>query len=157
MFKKISLIAIASVLACSFTSDAQSTSPRFGTASNQDKTFRSVALYLTEIEDTAGSTTDTVTISPNGYCGHVIMTVTDSAVLSIRSVATSYLGDNFTITLQNTSGSGHFVDFLGYSVLATKWGMASTGTKISLASGLTATLKFYFDGTTWNEVSRSIR
>lgn len=151
------LLLISSIIAFAFSVSAQHTTPRYGTAPNQNKTFSSVGFANITLADTAGETTDTVLINPNSYCSNVVLTLTDSCVLAFSSVASSYFGDNFTITIQNASGSGHFVNFLGYSGLATKWGMGVTGTKISPASALSATLRFQFDGAKWNECSRVIR
>lgn len=136
----------------------QHTNPRYGTAPNQNKTYTTLGIEQDiTVADTAGSTTDTVFIAPNSYTNHYVMTVTDSAVLAFSSVKGSWFMDEIVIILQNTSGSGHFVDFLGTVGIPTKWGMSSTGTKISLASGKSALLTFKFDGALWIERSRSIR
>lgn len=151
------LIALFAVTVCSYNANAQHTSPRFGTAPNQDKTFRNLTNGYHVIADTAGSTKDTLRITPRVFSNNVVVTVKDSCVLGIYSVGDAFVGDRLTVTLQNTSGSNHFVEFLNVSGLSSYWGMSSTGTKISLTSAKSATLTFYFDGALWNEVSRSIR
>jgi hypothetical protein len=155
--KKLIALVSCFMLTASITY-AQHTTSRYGTAPNQNKTYGGLAIGQDKtLADTAGSTTDTVTIIPNSYTNHYVLTLTDSCVLSFSSIKDSWFGDNIVLTIENTSGSGHFVNFLGYSGLATKWGMSSTGTKISPASTKSATLTFFFDGVLWNEVTRSIR
>lgn len=157
MKKILVLAAFVSILFTSNTVDAQHTTPRFGTATNQDRTYRPMTLGLKYVADTAGATVDTLFLSPNNFTDNVVVTLTDSCVIAFKSLAGSWLGDNMTVTIEATSGAGKFVNFLGTVAIPTKWGMSSTGTKISLASGKSATLRFYFDGVLWNEVSRSIR
>lgn len=153
-----SLVVLIAVMALtSVSSLAQKTIPRYGTAPNQNNTYSNLTLGLQYKTDTLGATTDTVLITPNAYHTDVVFTVKDSCVFSLGSVKSSWLGDNMTVILENTSGSSHFVNFLGYSGLTNKWGMASTGTKISLASGKAAVLTFSFDGVYWYEKSRVIQ
>lgn len=152
------------LLACtllSATTFAQNTTPRYGTAPNQDHTGKNLRYGLITLADTAGSTTDTITtngLDANGlsfYHTDIILTLTDSCVFSWKSIASARLGDKITLIIENTSGSGHFVNFLGYSGLSTKWDMASTGTKLSPNSAKRMTAEFSWDGTAWVELSRS--
>jgi hypothetical protein len=157
------IILLVAAIAVSFGANAQSTTPRFGTAAGQDNTYRSLTLGYVPLSDTAGSTPDTLTftpgLSPRGatFNNYIKVTVTDSCVLAIRSVKSSYFGDMLTVVLANTAGTNHNVKFLGYSILATKWNCnASSGTKFSLATGAETVVRFIFDGTAWSEISRSV-
>jgi hypothetical protein len=159
------LIAIILFSAITVLSYGQKTTPRFGTAVTASNTFQSLTVgYCTGciVTDTGGSTPDTLLITPSiGNRGglfenYVDVTLTDSAVLSIKSVGSCYKGDRMTLTINNTAGSNHNLKLLGYSALATKWGVqASGGTKISLATGATTTMQFVFNGVNWQELCRS--
>lgn len=159
--KKILSIAICSLLFLT-SSFAQHTSPRFGTAINQDNTYQKLALGLNILADTAGATPDTLLIIPGVtarggvYSNHIQLTLKDSCVLAISNITSSYLYDELYVDIENTSGTPHWVQFLGYSGLATKWEMAATGTKISPNSGKTVSLLFKFNGVLWSEVSRCV-
>lgn len=159
MKRIFSIIAILTITA--FTSTAQ----RYGTIVGRDNTGRVLTFGNISKSDAASATVDTITtaltnsVSSKGfYNTTVTFTVSDSAVLSISSTANSQPGDRLTVVLNNSiSSAASFVNFLGYSALASKWKMASTGTKIILASLKSAVLQFYFDGTYWNEVSRCVQ
>lgn len=158
--KQILLIAAVLFAATSF---GQSNTPRFGTSANADNTFRTLALGLSPIADTAGSTVDTILITPGTgnrggvYMNHYELTLTDSCVLAIRSVGSSFKGDRMILAIYNTAGSNHFVKLLGYSGLATKWNTQTSGTsKVSVATGATTVMQFYFSGTKWVETGRSV-
>lgn len=141
---------------------AQVATPRWGITANADNTYRSLSLGRYVLADTAGSTVDTLLIVPgsNGmgpiYENTVVVTVTDSCVLAIKKIGTSFQGDKMKVIIKNATGANHFVNFLGYSGLATKWEMVSSGTKISLNSGKGATVNLVFSGTLWYEESRCI-
>lgn len=156
-FIKIGFIGIVLMFVASTNGYAQKTYPRFGTASNQDNTYRGLTNSLVYVADTGGATVDTLTILPSTYTNFVDVTLKDSCVLAFKSIGNSFYGDEIIVNIHATAGSGKFINFLGYSKLASKWGMASTGTKISVATSSTATLTFVFDGVLWNEKSRVIR
>ena len=161
--KKIAFLVCALLVAA--TTFGQSTTPRFGTAKNTDYTGRVITYGYISKTDASSATVDTITTAlTTSYQGKgfsktlVVFNVTDSAVFSLSSIANCYLGDELTVILKNTiASSASFVNFLGYSGLATKWNMASTGTKITLAASKNAVVKFVFDGAKWNECSRSVQ
>lgn len=129
--------------------------PQFGTSTNQDNTGRDLTYFSTSIGDTLGSTTDTVTIIPNGYTKYYTLTLKDSCVLAIKSVATSYVGSHIWITISNGAVSG-FVNFLGYSGLASQWTMISGTTKISPTASHLCILEFMCTSTgTWAEILKT--
>jgi len=131
--------------------------PLFGTASNQNNTGGVLTYALANIADTAGATVDTIVITPNNWNKLYVLTLTDSCVLAIKSTATSFTGSVMTVIVENTSGSSHFVNLLGYSGLATQWGVSSTGTKLLPASTKRVVITFVCDGTIWMEQSRVIQ
>ncbi len=155
------------LLFTSISVEAQHTTPRFGTAGNQDNTYSRLNLGSVKIADTAGATPDTVLINPGSnskvtgvYSNHYQLTLTDSCVLSISSLNSSWLWDEIVVDIENTSGSNHWVKFIGtwnYFAGVTAWGMSSTGTKISPTSGKAAILRFHFNGALWIEDSRSLQ
>lgn len=155
-------IIIALLVCLSLGANAQSTSPRWGTSGHADNTYRALSLGLYTLADEAGATVDTLTFIPgsNGmgpiYENTVVVTVTDSCVLALKKIGNCFKGDKMKVIIVNTSGSGHFVNFLGYSGLATKWEMLASGTKISLNSGKGATVNLVFSGSLWYEESRCI-
>lgn len=155
-------IIIALLVCLTFGATAQVTSPRWGTTAHADNTFRPLTLGLYTLSDTAGATVDTLLITPgsNGmgpiYENTVFVSVTDSCVLAIKKIGSSYKGDKMKVVITNASGASHFVNFTGYSGLATKWEMVSTGTKISLNTGKGAVVNLVFNGSLWYEESRSI-
>lgn len=156
------LVVLGSFLFATLVSVAQSNTPRFGTSANADNTFRTLTLGLTPVSDTAGSTPDTLLITPGVgnrggvYMNHFEVTLRDSAVLAIRSVGSCFKGDRMTVVVYKTSGTG-WLKLLGYSGSTTKWNTNAAGTsRLSFASGATTILEFYFTGTKWSEGSRSV-
>lgn len=151
-----SLFVLLFALSFTFFAKAQNypNRPLFGTAPNQDNTGRALTYYLNYISDTAGSVPDTLTIVPNGYDMTVVCTLTDSAVIAIKSKGTSFTASRITVIIENTAGSGHFLNFLGYSKLPSQWIVSSSGTKLSPASGKRAIARFVCDGTAWVEEYR---
>ena len=152
------IILFLSLALFSINSNAQSTYPavpQFGTASNQDNTGRDLTYFNTAISDTLGATPDTLTIIPNGYDKYYEFTLKDSAVLAIKSVYTSYVGSTITINIINGAVSG-WVQFLGYSGLASQWTMISGTTKISPTASHNCVLVFRClptaTGYTWAEI-----
>jgi len=155
--KKLLLLAI---LACSLLSaSAQHTTPRFGITNNSNRTFTSVSLGYKTLTDTLGATPDTLTIGGANYNENCfdrtyILTLKDSCVLSWSSLASAWLGDRMTLIIENGAVSG-WVQFIGYSGLATKWSMQGGTTKISPTASQPYVARFVFDGATWCMISKS--
>lgn len=155
--KKLALLVIlASSL---FTASAQHTTPRFGTTNNSNRTFTSVSLGYKTLTDTLGATPDTLTIGGANYDENCfdrtyILTLKDSCVLSWSSLASAWLGDRMTLIIENGAVSG-WVQFIGYSGLASKWNMQSGTTKISPTASRPYVARFVFDGATWCMISKS--
>lgn len=130
---------------CIFNAVAQSTSPRFGTASNKDNTYRTLTNKLVTVTDAAGA--DTVTIATTGYNNLVKIAALDSLTLGSPTVTKCYLGDQMTLLVTGTSGDK--LKFTG-----SNWVSAGTAT---LSSGLKAVITFIFDGAKWVESSRVVQ
>lgn len=152
--KKILVACIAFLMVASVTM-AQHTVPRWGTAPNQNKTYSGLAFGYKAVADVA--LMDTIKITPSSYNNNIVITLTDTVVLALKSVGDCWVGDQMTVRIENTAGANHFVYFLGTAALATKWRMASTGTTIAMAASKGAIVKFEFNGVYWYEVSRCIQ
>ena len=157
-FSKILMLALS---LCVFKASAQSTypgTPLFGINSSQDNTGRALTYFNTTIGDTVGATPDTITIIPNGYNKYYTLNLKDSAVLSIKTVATSFIGNEITVNIVNGAVSG-WVQFIGYSGLASQWTMISGTTKISPTASHNCVLIFRClpkaGGYTWAEISNT--
>lgn len=130
---------------CIFNAVAQSTSPRFGTTSNKDNTFRTLTNKLVTVTDAAGA--DTVTLATTGYNNLVKIAALDSLTLGSPTVTKCFLGDKMTLLVTGTSGDK--LKFTG-----SNWVSAGTAT---LSSGLKAVITFIFDGAKWVESSRVVQ
>ena len=133
------------------TTFGQYTTPRFGTAKNQDNTARVLTYKFISTADAAGA--DTVKFSPNAYTTisrpSAALRVSDSIQYSITSTTTSYVGDK--IECQFLAGAGTCkVKFIG-----SNWKAGSGTTTLSMSSGTRASISFVFDGVYWIEVSRT--
>lgn len=138
------LIALFAFIFTISAVNAQSTSPRFGTAKNTDNTGRVLTFKLVSVTDAAGA--DSVTIAPNAWETIYKVAALDSLTFKSPTVTNSYYGDQ--ITLQITGTSGDLIKFTG-----TNWVSAGTAT---LSSGLNAIITFRFNGTKWVEQSRVV-
>lgn len=125
--------------------DAQITSPRFGTAKNQDNTGRVLTYKLVSVTDAAGA--DSVTIAPSAWETIYKIAVLDSLTFKSPTVTNSYYGDK--IVFQVTGTSGKMIKFTG-----TNWVSAGTAT---LSAGLNAIITFRFNGAKWVEESRVVQ
>lgn len=155
MKKIFSIITILGVFAVSSVS-AQYQTPRFGTAPNQDNTYRAMTLGLRIINDTAGTTTDTFTVRPSTFDNHIYLTVKDSVAIA-ANVTGSFLEDQLLVTINNTAGANHKVYFTGVGGAATNWQLSSSGASIALTASKRATIYFIFDGTAWVEQYRMVQ
>ena len=131
--------------ACIFNAVAQSTSPRFGTTSNKDNTFRTLTNKLVTVTDAAGA--DTVTLATTGYNNLIKIAALDSLTLGSPTVTKCFLGDQMTLLVTGTSGDK--LKFTGPN-----WISAGTAT---LSSGLKAVITFIFDGAKWVESGRVVQ
>lgn len=139
------LISFLFLLVAFVAVNAQSTSPRFGTAKNQDNTGRVLTYNLVSVSDAAGA--DSVTLVPSAWETVVKVAALDSITFKSPTVSKSYYGDNLTIMVSGTSGD--LVKFTG-----SNWVSAGTAT---LSSGAVAVIRFRFNGSKWIEESRVVQ
>lgn len=130
---------------CIFNAVAQSTSPRFGTTSNKDNTYRTLTNKLVTVTDAAGA--DSVTLAPNGFNNIINVSALDSLTFKSPTVTKCFLGDKMTLLVTGTSGDK--LKFTG-----SNWVSAGTAT---LSAGLKAVITFIFDGAKWVEASRVVQ
>lgn len=127
-----------------FNANAQSTSPRFGTAAGQDNTFRVLTNAYRTVTDAAGA--DSASVSPAAFNSIIRVALTDSITFRNPVVTRSFAGDQLTIIATGTSGNR--VKFTG-----SNWITAGTAT---LSSGGSAVITLVFNGTRWAERSRAV-
>lgn len=117
---------------------------------NQDNTFRQLTnRYYSPVDGTGA---DTISLFPQAFNTVIQYTATDSLAFQVTNLSKSYIGDQMTFLVLNSSGSGHQVKFVG-----SNWQVGSGGASISLTSGKRATIFFIFDGTYWLEQARTVQ
>lgn len=136
------LIAVLALFAVS--ANAQTTTPRYGTSSNQDATYRTLSLGYSALTDAAGN--DSVTIAPKRYWTNYKVTLTDSLSFAQPTTTSSYFGDVLVLIASGSSGNK-----LKFTTAATKFKTAGTAT---LSTGGRTVITFVFDGANWVECSR---
>lgn len=139
------IFSILFLLVGSLAVDAQSTSPRFGTATNQDNTGRVLTYKYLTLTDAAGA--DSLTIRPAAYHTVYRVDLADSLFLKSPSVADSYAGDQVTIVASGASGD--LLKFAGTNFIT-----AGTAT---LSTSARAIIHLVFDGSKWVEASRVVQ
>ncbi len=142
MKKLFALIAFVFAVA---VVNAQSTSPRFGTAKNQDNTGRVLTYTYNTWTDAQGA--DSTAITPNAYQSYYRVALVDSFTVKNPVVTRSYAGDRITIIASGASGK--FLKFTG-----SNWISGGTAT---LSSGGRAVISFVFDGAKWVEAGRVVQ
>lgn len=141
--KKYCILLIFSI--ASIAVMAQSTAPRYGTAVNQDNTGRSLTYHVYTVTD--GSGVDSLTVSPQYWQNDYKVNLVDTLTLKQPAVTRCYFGDKMRIFIYGTTGKR--LKFYG-----TKWNTAGNAT---LSTGALGIIELYFNGTTWVELSRTIK
>ncbi len=153
--KRIKLILLLTI-SC-FSAFAQyPNAPIYGLAANTDTRFASLNITQVSIADTLGATPDTIQIIPGGMgaLGGVafektyFFTLKDSACLVISKTSASYTGSRMRVVISNGAVSG-WVQFIGFSGLATQWKMPAGTTKISPTASHIWVGHFFCNGTAW--------
>lgn len=125
---------------------AQSTTPRFGTKSNDDNTGRVLTYKYSHVNVSPG--TATIYLKPNAWETIYQVDTLKHALTDSLSVSNAYLGDNVTfIFIADTLTAGRVVTFGNH--------MKCAGT-LTVAKQKKATATFIFDGTIWTEKCRSV-
>lgn len=138
------MLGITMMMACNDT-NAQSTSPRFGTTAGRDNTFRPLKLAYTTLTDAAGA--DSTTLVPTRFDNVYRVAMTDSLYFKSPTVTNCYAGDRMTIIA--TGDSGDKLKFAGTNFIT-----AGTAT---LSSSGAAVINLVFSGAKWIEASRVVQ
>ena len=133
----IAIIAIVSV-------NAQSTSPRWGSAKNEDNTGAVLTWKYVALADAIGA--DSVILSPNAYNSVYKIALTDSVYFKSPVLKNSYVGDNLILVANGASGA---------KIKFSSTLLVTSGTA-TLSSGGKAIIKFIFDGAKWVESDRAV-
>ncbi len=146
--KKIT--ALLFLIAISLVTFAQSTTPRFGIAKNQDNTGRVLTYALATTNDAAGN--DTISITPNAW--ETILrpssNLTDS--VNIRAYLTkAKLGDYLTVIINKGSGAG------GVRFMSTYFVNDVSTNRYTIAASKTNIFKFQFNGVKWIMIGKTIQ
>lgn len=143
--KKVIFLLIGALSFLSAT-QAQSTTPRYGTSANQDNTGRALSWRWVTVTDAAGA--DSIVSRARDYHTTYRVTLTDSLTFKQPVVTSCYAGDQMEIIVSAASGTP-FLKFTG-----TNWVTAGTAT---LSTKLRAVIRFVFDGAKWVEASRVVQ
>jgi hypothetical protein len=139
------VILFLSFIVAVIVTNAQSSSPRFGTLKNQDNTGRVLTYGLKSYTDATGA--DSVIVTPAFYQTIYKVALIDSFCFKTPVNTVSFYGDNIKIIA--TGASGTKVKFNGSSWI-------TAGTAI-LSSGGRAVIDLVFDGTYWVEANRTVQ
>jgi hypothetical protein len=139
------LFALLFFVTLTMASFAQSTTPRYGIAKNQDNTGNTITLGYKAITDATGA--DSVSIYPGFYQNNYRVTLVDSLCFKLGTLGGSYAGDNIKIIASGASGT--IVKFTGANFL--------TSGKATLSTNGRAVIDLVFDGAYWVEANRTIQ
>jgi len=139
------IVLFLSFIIAVIVTNAQSTSPRFGTLKNQDNTGRVLTYGLKSYTDATGA--DSVIVTPSFYQTIYKVTLVDSFCFKTPVTTVSYYGDNIKIIAIGASGTK--VKFSGSSWI--------TSGAATLSSNGRAVIDLVFDGTYWVEANRTVQ
>ena len=144
--KKLVLISFLSLILSGLF--AQSTTPRFGTPPYRNNTGSGLTYQVKTLTHYANN--DSMKIYPSAYCTYTYTahTITHSVRYYIYGT-NSFLGDQLSVMVSNSSGMGHKLKFYGDIQLGT------STTYVTLPSASRFIINFTFDGTKFVEISRS--
>ena len=138
------IFSIIAILAVTFVS-AQSTSPRFGTAKNQDNTYRALTLGATTVTPT--STLVTLPAQTK-FTNIVTVASTSLSPTFTANVSSSYLGDQMKVLVAANSA--------GTRTITLSTNLIGTATTQTVEASKKASFTFLFDGSKWIETSRCV-
>jgi hypothetical protein len=141
-------IVLLLLVAFSFSAQAQHTGYRF-TNQPGNNSYSFINFNQKAIADTAGSTVDTIGLSPFTVNSYYQLTLTDSCQIKNKSLAGCFNGDY--LVLKWTKGTGAGVLYLSSDFVV------ATGTnRIVVTASKKGLMAFIFDGVKWVEVDRNI-
>jgi hypothetical protein len=144
------LLSLCFLLAFTLSALAQSTSPRFGTAKNQDNTGRVLTYKLITTNDDAGN--DTITVNANAWQTIVrpSSNITDSVNIK-ASLTNCYLGDELYVIVSKGTGAG------AIRFPSASFTNDAAANRYTIAANKTAVFYFKFNGSKWHMVSKTIQ
>jgi hypothetical protein len=142
MKKLFCLLFFVAITVASF---AQSVTPRYGTAKNQDNTGRVLTYNYLSVTDATGA--DSTVSFPNAYQTTYTVSMRDSLTFKQPNVTTSYATDKIEIIAIGASGT--ILKFYG-----SYWKSSGSAT---LSTNGRAVVDFVFDGTYWVETNRNVQ
>ena len=155
MKKYIFLFILAlGFMACN-TTNAQSSTPRFGINTSSDNTFRSLPIYYATYTDAAGF--DSINVVPRAYLNvyKVTLLSSDSLRCGFPTNTRAKYGDHIKFVLSGPSGAKFtFGTNTGY--WSTTGATLGTSNTVTLSGGATGVIEFVFNGTKWVEYLRSV-
>lgn len=144
MKRLFSILLLCAIAQLSF---GQSTTPRFSSYGTTDAS--SISYGRAVLADVASATLDTIKCYPRHQQVIVECTVTDSCTLQMPTTGGCFKNDRLYLYITNSAQTGVF-NLLGNFVV-------STGTKkLSLTANKHCVLVFWFDGTSFIEISRNL-
>lgn len=152
MKKLFALLIVFAGLFAATETEAQSTSPRFGTLKNQDNTGRVLTYGYKTLTDAAG--TDSVSVTLNRFTNYFRVALVDSVMIKSPSVVNSYAGDVAVFIASGASGTK--LKFAGTNWVSAATGSFATTTFVLSANGR-AIITYVFDGAKWVEKSRTVQ
>lgn len=138
------ILGLIAVLAISFAS-AQTVTPRMGTGANNDNTGRSYTYNTTTVTPTS-----TLITFPSNVVNERVVVVASTSISPTftANLTQNYLGDKLQVFI-NPNATGTRTITLGSSFI----GSASTFT---VAANKSSQIRFFFNGTKWIEVSKTV-
>lgn len=154
--KKFFLLAILAVgiMACNKT-NAQSATPRFGTAKNMDQTYRVLGFNYATYTDVAGF--DSINVTPKAYTNvyKVSLLASDSLRCGYPINTNAKFGDHIKFIISGSNGS-KFTFGTKTDYWSTTGATLGTSNTVTLSGGTVAVIEFVFNGTKWVEYERSV-
>ncbi len=145
------IIAILALIATGFGPSivhGQITTPPFGSVKSGGNDASFLNYYFIKRTDVAGVALDTVAIRPYHRRVTMKLSVQDSCILYLSSVAGCYYTDQLDLDVICPPQNGTLY-------LAGPWNAAGDISTINLAAGMHFLIRFYFDGTNWVEYARN--
>jgi len=143
------LFSLFFLIAVSLSVFGQSTSPRFGTAKNQDNTGRVLQYKVVTSNDAAGN--DTISVTANAWQTIVrpSSNITDS--VNIKAVVTNCrMGDELYVVVSKGAGAGAVRFPTAYFI------NDAAANRYTIGANKTAVFFFKFNGSKWHMVSKTV-
>lgn len=128
----------------------------YGTSASADRTYRALQLGTQSLVDVTVGSVDTITLIPGFVSGagavyHIdyFLTVSDTIVLAIRDVSSSYTASEMTFYITSPNANS-LIKFLGYSGFpTTQWALTAGATSVAPTQNHWLIMHFKCTGTKW--------